>query len=555
MSLAGGILYPCTDLDTNAYRTPRVLHWLGNEQWHWIHTLDVRMNVAGCNFEWLSAPLILFTRTDGAFLINLISYLLLPGLIFDVFRRLQVRPRVAYWWMWFLSGGWCYAMQAGSSHNDSFAVIYALASVAFALRARTSGRVEDVWLSMLAAAFLTGAKQTDIGLALLWLVAAWPSLRLLFAKLLMTMGVAAVSLLVSALPLIYFDVRYVGTWTGLSPSPNSLFARTELHSPVWGIIGNAFALTAQNLSPPYFPFAQRWYNLMVHFVKTPWGLQLASFENICYIKPGISEKNAGIGMGISLLVIISFLGAWRLKRGAAAKAGPARETYYRMLYVIPFFLLLLFMAKVGTFQNGRQLAPYYVFFFPLLLIQAGQSPLVRKRWWQWIGLLTMLMAVATLLLVRSRPMFPANMILGALSAKHPQSKFIAQVLNSYSNRISLESLRGCFKDEIPASEQDIGYATTTGAAEPGLWIPFGRHKVERVLTGDSPEQLLQRGIYYVVVEDVALDETHETIEQWMAAYNGSLAGQFAFKYDPYRTPSHLYLVRLNSPDGKPVGQF
>jgi len=102
LSLASGLLYAGLNWDANAYRLPRVLHWLGAGQWHWIRTADIRMNVTGCGFEWLSAPLLLFTGTDRfLFLINWTTYLLLPGLVFSIFTRLQVRPRVAWWWMWF----------------------------------------------------------------------------------------------------------------------------------------------------------------------------------------------------------------------------------------------------------------------------------------------------------------------------------------------------------------------------------------------------------------------------------------------------------------------
>ena len=51
MSLVGGSLYVHSNGDSNAYRIPRVWHWLGSEQWHWISTADMRMNVVDCNFE------------------------------------------------------------------------------------------------------------------------------------------------------------------------------------------------------------------------------------------------------------------------------------------------------------------------------------------------------------------------------------------------------------------------------------------------------------------------------------------------------------------------
>ena len=90
--LAGALYVPCNN-DTNEYRIPRVWHWLAQGHWHWISTLDYRMNIAGCGFEWLCAPVMLFTQTDRfIFLLNWVSYLLLPGLIFSVFTRHGCAP-------------------------------------------------------------------------------------------------------------------------------------------------------------------------------------------------------------------------------------------------------------------------------------------------------------------------------------------------------------------------------------------------------------------------------------------------------------------------------
>ena len=177
MVLLGGVLYDSSNVDTNSYRLPRILHWLWQEQWHLIRSGDLRVNFAGVGWEWLAAPLVLFSKTDHPlFLINFVSFLLMPGLIFSVFRRLKVSGRIAWWWMWLLPTGWCYLFQAGSVTNDAFATIYALAAVDFALRASEKKSVRDLWWSMLAVALLTGVKQTNIPLALLWfipVVAGW----------------------------------------------------------------------------------------------------------------------------------------------------------------------------------------------------------------------------------------------------------------------------------------------------------------------------------------------------------------------------------------------
>ena len=102
----GGALYPPTNHTALTYRTPRVLHWLAEGHWHWIHTPNYRLNDRCCGFEWLTAPVLLFLKSDrGLFTLNFIPFLLLPGLTFSVCTRLGVRPRVAWHWMWLLPTG------------------------------------------------------------------------------------------------------------------------------------------------------------------------------------------------------------------------------------------------------------------------------------------------------------------------------------------------------------------------------------------------------------------------------------------------------------------
>src|SRR5262249_44827754 len=141
--------------------------------------------------------------------------LLLPGLIFSVFRRLGVGRQVSWWWMWLLASGWCYVLQASTTHNDSIATIYVLAAVDLALRSKETNRVGDLWLSLLAIALATAIKQTNIPLVLLWLVAAAPSLGLALKHRLSSLGIALLAALVSTLPTTVLNVQETGTWTGM----------------------------------------------------------------------------------------------------------------------------------------------------------------------------------------------------------------------------------------------------------------------------------------------------------------------------------------------------
>ncbi len=94
-------------------------------------------------------------KTDRPlFLLSVISFPLLPGLVFSVLVRLGVRARVAWHWMWLLPTGYCYLLQGGSIGNDLFGATFALAAMHYALRAQQSLRASDFWLSVFAVALV-----------------------------------------------------------------------------------------------------------------------------------------------------------------------------------------------------------------------------------------------------------------------------------------------------------------------------------------------------------------------------------------------------------------
>jgi hypothetical protein len=544
MSFIAGALYVSQNNDSMEYRIPRVWHWLAEGRWHWIHTLDFRMNSAGCNFEWLVTPLMLFTRHDRfLFLPNWISLLLLPGLIFSIFTQLQVSRRVAWWWMWFLSSGMCYVFQAGSDVNDSFAVVYALASVDFALRAREKNSRSDFWFSILAVGLLTGAKQTDLPLALPWLVAIIPCWRFMKSDALATLGTCLVAGLTSFLPLAWLNYKHAGNWMGLSAT--SPFWKLEPPPAIWAVIGNAFCIPLQNLLPPYFPLVNKWNGAMRHFVQTPFGSHFQAFEAFGRLGRGASETDSGIGLWIFSLTIISIFAAWHYrKKGQAVQVG---KLFW--LRWTPYFSLLIFMAGVATFQNARQLAPYYVFLFPALLVSHGHATLVRMRWWQGLGLAAMVLTATMLVVARDRPLFPAKTILLPLKEKHPQWHFLSKAWDSYACRLSVDQQRNAFQNEILPDERVMGYATVRGEEEPGKWVPFGCRRVERVLPDDSLLELQAKGIHNVLVDGSGLGLLGMTIDDWTNRFNGTLIDSMNYEAEPGVTETD-YWVRINPPATK-----
>lgn len=548
LALIGGVLYVPMDGDSIAYRIPRVLHWIGQGQWHWIRTLDFRMNSLACGFEWLSAPLILFTRTDRfLFLINWISFLMLPGLIFSVFTRLQVRPRVAWWWTWLIAaGGCCFALQADTTQNDAFAAIYALAAVDLALRAKENKSLNNLWLSMFAAALVSNVKQTDIPLMLLWLIAAWPSWRLLLQRPWATILVSSVCLLVSVLPVTIFNIQHEGTWTGI-PANQALIGSMRLDSPFWGVLGNAFCLTVQNLKPPLFPWADAWNMAMANFLNTPFGIHFLSFEKFGKMNSYVGSQTAGIGLGICILILFSTWWTYGKKRTTASVAVVRSDASLWFLRMMPCALLLMFMAKVGAFENARQLAPYYAFFFPSLLMRSGHLELVRRTWWRRSGYLILLITVMLLIAAPYRPLFPAQTILEWLHKKRPASQFVTKIRFMYSYRTDVENHRTDFRNDLPSNASVIGMAEVISYGETGLWLPLGQRRVEDVLPGDTAENLHSRGISYVIVSEGFLLIQKTTLDQWLTHYNGELVKQATHQSKFGDPPGHIYMVHLKSP--------
>jgi hypothetical protein len=561
LSLFAGSLYGALNWDTNAYRLPRIFHWLWNEQWHWIRTADPRMNIIGCGFEWLSAPLILFSHTDRLlFLINWISYLMLPGLIFSVFTRLEVRPRVAWWWMWFLAAGWCFLFQASSSANDSFGVVYALAAIDLALRAGKSKKIADLWLSLLAIALATGVKQTDIPLALLWLVAAWPGLSLFSKHRWKTAAVFGMAALVSIVPISIFNLKHFGTWLPVENPGIKAIGQFHLN-PFWGISGNAFCIPAQNLLPPFYelvpPFyyhtVEVWNRWMSDFVQTPFGSHFISFENFGFWsgtrEHGISEANAGLGLGISLLLAISALEAFVFRRQEIIRK---RNRFLFLVRATAWVGLLIFMAKVGSYENARQLAPYYPFLLPAFLVMRGHSILVRRRHWQWIGLTTMIFSALLVITSTKRPLFPAE-ILVKLVQKFPGNKSIRFEAIEYLGALDrgVEIRRECIQKALPDDPGIVGYYVgISDGDEPAIWLPYGQRSVKWIFSQDSPQYVRSLGIHYVVICSFAFAHSQETFEGWTQKYNARLIAQFDFLGQPM-TDSALpnfnafYLVQLN----------
>jgi hypothetical protein len=550
MAIWGGAVYAPSNYDGLAYRTPRVLHWLAEGRWHWIHTEFTRLNTRATGFEWLCAPVIALTKTDRPlFLINAISLLLMPGLVFSLFTRLGVRGRVAWHWMWLAPTGYCYLLQAGSIGNDLFCSVLALAAMDCALRAQAAQRMGDVWLAILAAGVMTGSKLTMVVLLLPWLAALAPALKVLRRNAAATVGVLLVTALASFLPSAALNAKHCGDWSGLV-AEGADFPKATM---ALRLANNSVLLTIQNLAPPVFPFSTAWNRAMERLRPAAWRARLEeSFEPVgarWHLGEMQSEEAAGLGFGVTALLLVSLIGSLAMWSGTSGMAnGAAPGTFYtRAVMACAWISLLTLMAKSSLSGVGRLAAPYYILCIPALLMCRGQVRLVRTRWWRGVALVVFGVAGLLVVLSPARPLWPANKVLANVAARGQPLLARARVV--YGVQGQRADAFGPARKLLPPDLKVLGLITSDDP-ETSLWRPFGRRRIEHVTPRDTAEDLRRRGIRYVLLSSERFEPVfRRSLEQWLAEMHAARAGQVTLQLRATIDPSDWLLVRLGT-DGQ-----
>jgi hypothetical protein len=510
----GGVLYAPTNYDALTYRLPRMLNYFTAGHWFWIPTFNDRMNCANLGWEWTGLPLLILTRSDrGLFLINALGFLLMPGLLFSIFRQLGVARRVAWTWMWILPVAYGYATQAGSLGNDLTGTLCGLLSIHFGLRARRSGRVSDVWLALLAAALMTGVKVSNLPLALPVLVAIWPALPRLRKHLAGSVAVAGIALLISAVPTMILNQHYTGSWSG---DPQNEY-KMQLENPVAGLVGNSLLLAEESFMPPVFPGASAWSDWQVRAV--PESLK-AAFPRLVLGKPNElpGEEGAGLGLGVTLPLLLALmfsLGGFRQLDSMKKILPPVA--------LAAWVSLLFFMAKIGSEAGPRLLLPYYPLVLVPFLLLPAQRALARRGWWQIFLALMAATVLPVMILSVSRPLWPAQTISTRLAQIHPENKMLQRLATTYATYARRNDCLAPIRAGLPADATEIGFLAGANDADYSLWRPFGQ-RVVKYLHAD-PEKFLQHPetfAWVVIKEDEWPGISPIPLATWAAAHHAQI---------------------------------
>ena len=540
LAILGGALYPPNNFDALAYRTPRVLSWLAEDRWHWIHSHFGNLNSRGAGFEWTTAPIFALFKTDRpVFLINVICFLFLPGRVFAALTQFGIRPRTAYYWMWIYPTAYGFLLQAGSVGNDLFSALWPIAAFEFALRARRTKRVEWLWLSILAAALMTASKAFNLLLLPAWGIAILPSLQLLLRRPAASIAVIAIAAGGSMIPTAILNFRNCGDWTGMAVEPVSL----NNGPPIFEFCVNAVLVPLQNFSPPIFPFSDAWNAFVTRILPTSLAAQLNRYfesDAARFRIPELqAEELAGLGFGVSVLLLLIVLRQLRLGRRVKS------SNLFSLRNLVALAALCgaaIYMAKSGLYAPARYLLPHsFAILLPIFALPAA-AELTRKRWWRAVAIAMFALATLPLILSPARPLWPAQTLLRILN--QTPSPLLQRAEQTYAVYRERPTVLRPIRDALPPNTSPVGFISLNNP-ETSLWQPFGSRRVLHIRREDSPEFMRQRGIQYIVVGPNIMGQIFKTTpEQWAQINRGEIVQRFKIQMLARGAPDDWVLIRL-----------
>ena len=542
LAFLGGLLHSPNNLDALIYRLPRVCHWLMEERWEWIITTKNNLNTRSVGMEWWMASMISVFKTDRLiFLQNWVSFLFLPSLLFDLFRGMGARNRVAAVWMWIIPAGYCFVLQAGSIGNDMLTAFFALAAFVFGFRWKRGGSSQALALSLVACAMMTAVKPVTLPLLLPYTVIFFGMWRPLLARPIHSILLAGLLIFASFLPTAAINIRQCGDWTGAAAEDQKL-GQVE---PLVGIATNTVNTVLQNLSPPVFPFAGAWNRFVKDMMPTQWiEANYRSFEQggAEFSLPDFTgEEQSGLGIGVTLLLFFSLLLALTHKN----RTPSAASTHTPRLLIASLFTvaLIAYFSKAGMSTVGRHIAPFYPFFLALLLAGPRQALVTRMPIWRWACGLALLSAFAVVVIVPSRPLWPAKTLLGQVGeASHP---ILIRAKTGYSVYQNRADGLGPLRDALPPDASRVAYLTHNISPELPLWKPYLQRSLRHVMPSESLGDLRAEGLRYLILNTEHFEKYRGmTAAAWVEQGGGKITSRISVQLLARMPPIEWWVVEI-----------
>jgi hypothetical protein len=443
--------------------------------------------------------------------------------------------------MWLFPTGYGYLLQSSSICNDAFATVYALSATTLGLRFSHHRKTRDLLFCLLSCALLTGAKASNLPLLLpvfLLLIFSWKSVLHAWRSIL---AFTPPLVFASLIPVAYLNWKNCGDWTG------TRLETSRFVSTAWiGMVGNFSQTLAQNFSPPVLPNARALdsalQSLLPSFIREP--LRLDFEGGFTFGLGELPTEASGLGFGVSLCLLVALimsLNQWPL--------------FWRTCNLpIRFFLitgplsLIWFFTKTAIAGISRVVLPYFPIALAFILAASNWPRLHRSRLFRLTVLLNLFLAILTIVIDPSRPLWPAQTLLSHSTASPLIEKLRTRALSVYANYGSRSDVFSPLRQLLPPAVSEVGFFNGGDDPVSSLWKPYGSLIVREVTPKDNLASLQARGLHYIFAGEGGLRENlSQSIEQWTTDLRGSVVATTILHPAVSRGAERWVLVLLPAP--------
>ena len=541
----GSLWHEPNNFDGLSYRAAKVLFWLKAHHWCWIYSPYSPINHTLPNYEWLTVPLFLATGGfHSTVIINWLAFLLVPPLFFSFLRALGANGRLAWDWMWLFPSGYIIVMLAGGIGNDLLGLTTILAGLHFARRFAASGNGGFLLDALLAAGFCTGVKLSNLPLAAFVLIFLLKEPRRLLAKKVTLASGIVLGALASALIPLLLNRAHSGSILGGGHED-------LVSSPAAGWIGNSLIMLVGAMAPPIFPAAGKAAALLESALGNPLVSWLQSHYGKFTLKLNElpQEEGGGLGLGITLGVIICLVSWARSRKGAARPVGSASllpwqwAAYWTCLGIG----LAALTAKLGTGPAvPRNLLPWSPLVLGPVLALLGRVGGASARLWRIAAPLIMLSVLPALLLTPSRPLVPPGTLIALAERAHLGAAAVERLRSAYGVYAQRADPFIAIRQVIPPDVEAIGLVSDGGEPTAAWFKPFGRRWPVYLLSAGDVEAARSSGkVSYVVIKEPYCEECFKMpAARWSEKFRAQPIQSFEVRVFASWAPIRYTVVRL-----------
>jgi hypothetical protein len=516
-------------LDSYSYRIPQMLLWLQEGHPWSVPDVDMRINQMPHVWSFLSAAFFLPFGEKGLALPNLISYLLLFGVLKSFAESVCDDQKKTRWILLIFMASPVMVMQAASNDNVLTCITLLAISVYFVVLQRSS--TSSVVYSALAFALCCGIKPQYVTLAPLWLI--WflcgrqAPVRVFRWHVLLWLA----PLVILCSPLPTFSVNYFAhgsvSHPVVTPSVSSeVQAEVNTIPSIYKVAHSLTSLGNQMLALPVNPMAGKLTEWMHEAAEKNTVLEKIGFGRQ-RVRPLLIPEDASFGFFATIPFLIGL--GWAIRRkctGAVLAAG----SFLAMLVAI-------FLTTPGTL--GRSFIGFFVVMLPFSF--GGLATLSHRLLAIWGGL-CLLIGMGVVVINPACPLWPVKTVSGAVS--HVGLK---QQLLSYAHYSQRHHSGWDLVQSIPEHEQVIGVVVDAGVPLAELWRPYSLHREVKFYSSDVCfESLNADGVSYLIVKCVdVLNSTTAVSSEFLHQVQGDVIETQQYISYMQRGPEPWFLIRIN----------